>query len=182
MFKSLFGSTTRTNQAIAAAVYSEIVAAARQPAYYSRLNVPDTPLGRYEMLSLHVFLFLRRMKDETGAAAHLAQEVTDMFFEDLDHSLRELGIGDIGVPKRMKKLSKMFYGRVVAYGEALDAADRTALASALARNVQPELDEWPSAPELAEIIENQAEHLQNQDLSTILSGKLKYMPSPESAA
>ncbi len=182
MFKRLFGSAGRTNQAIAAAVYSEIVAAARQPVYYSRLDVPDTPLGRYEMLSLHVFLFLRRMKGETGASAQLAQEVTDMFFEDLDHSLRELGIGDIGVPKRMKKLSKMFYGRAVAYGDALDSADREALAAALARNIQPELDEWSGAAELAEIMESQAEHLQNQDLGTILSGKLKYMPGPEITA
>ena len=85
--------------------------------------MPDTPLGRYEMLALHMFLFLHRMRGEVGTAAAVAQEVTDTFFLDVDHSLRELGIGDVGVPKRVKKLARMFYGRAAAYGEALDAGD-----------------------------------------------------------
>lgn len=84
--------------------------------FYAQFQVPDTPLGRYEMLSLHIFLALHRMRGENRALADLAQEIADEFFKDVDHSLRELGIGDQGVPKRMKKLARMFYGRVAAYG------------------------------------------------------------------
>ncbi len=133
-------------------VYEVIVAAARQKRFYAQFQVPDTPLGRYEMLSLHIFLALHRMRGENRALADLAQEIADEFFKDVDHSLRELGIGDQGVPKRMKKLARMFYGRVGAYGEALDANDGDALAAALTRNIRPDLEFWPHAHHLAEYV------------------------------
>ena len=84
------------------------MAAARQEAFYSRWDVPDTPLGRFEMLSLHMLLFQQRMRDRGDAARGLSQTLIDEFFRDVEHSLRELGIGDIGVPKRMKKLASMY--------------------------------------------------------------------------
>src|SRR5690606_27298163 len=107
------------------------------------------PLGRFEMVALHMLLVQRRLRGEAGAAPDIAQVLTDDFFVDLDHSLRELGIGDLGVPKRMKRLARMFYGRTRAYGDALDAGDPAALAAALARNVRPDLDAWPQAVPLA---------------------------------
>ncbi|TGS35672.1 ubiquinol-cytochrome C chaperone, partial [bacterium M00.F.Ca.ET.180.01.1.1] len=112
-------------------------------------NVPDTPLGRFEMLSLHMFLVQHRLRGEDGVAQEIAQVLIDEFFLDVDHSLRELGISDVGVPKRMKKLAKMFYGRTAAYDDALRDDDRAALAAALARNVRPDAGEWPEAPLLA---------------------------------
>src|SRR5690606_24020004 len=150
MFKQLFGSGRKSHQTIIDAVYEQIVAEARQPVFYAEWNVPDTPLGRYEMLALHVFLFLHRMRAETGAAREIAQGVTDEFFRDLEHSLREFGIGDMGVPKRMKKLAQMLYGRASAYGDAIDRGDRAGLAAALRRNVRPEAGEWPEADQLAD--------------------------------
>ncbi len=110
MFQRLFGQR-HANRTITDALYRQIVAAARQPLFYSAWNVPDTPLGRFEMLSVHMFLFLHRMRREEGASREIAQVLTDEFFRDVEHSLRELGIGDLGVPKRMKKLARMFYGR-----------------------------------------------------------------------
>ena len=94
------------NRAVTERLYEEIVAAARQPALYAAYNVPDTPLGRYEMLSLHLFLVLHRLRQEEGAAKEVAQQLTDEFFQDVDHSLRELGIGDHGIPRRVKKLGE----------------------------------------------------------------------------
>ncbi|MCR2327046.1 hypothetical protein NSR98_25660, partial [Salmonella enterica] len=70
--------------------------------------MPDTPIGRYEMLSLHVFLLMHRLKSEDPALKELTQDIAEEFFKDVDHSLRELGIGDQGVPKRMKKLARMY--------------------------------------------------------------------------
>jgi hypothetical protein len=119
-----FGLSRSPIRKIVDALYEQIVAAARQPRFYAEWGVPDTPLGRFEMLSLHMFLFLHRARAGNEALSAIAQECVDAFFTDIDHSLRELGIGDMGVPKRMKKLARMFYGRAQSYTEALEANDR----------------------------------------------------------
>jgi cytochrome b pre-mRNA-processing protein 3 len=149
MFSRFFGANRRMNRAVTDALYAEIVAAARQPVLYAEYHVPDTPLGRFEMLSLHLFLVLHRLRAEEGAAGDVAQELTDQFFLDVDHSLRELGIGDHGIPRRVKKLGRMFYGRAAAYGQALDRNDAAALADSLKRNVRPDAETWPEAEQLA---------------------------------
>lgn len=153
MFARFFSFGRSAHRKITDAVYARIVASARQPGFYARWDVPDTPLGRYEMLCVHMLLFLRAARrgegGREGALGDLAQEVTDEFFKDVDHSLRELGIGDLGVPKRMKKLARMFYGRAESYGAALDADDMAELAAALRRNVRPEAEAWPQAQDLA---------------------------------
>ena len=124
MFKRLFGSEQgRQPRRSRTRSTTQIVAAARQPVFYADWDVPDTPLGRFEMMSLHMFLVLHRLRGETGAAREVAQDLTDAFFADVDHSMRELGIGDVGVPKRMKKLARMFYGRAAAYGDAVERGD-----------------------------------------------------------
>ncbi len=133
-----FPRRARANSQIVGAPYAQIVAAARQPVFFSRFNAPDTPLGRFEMIALHMILFLRRASAGDATTRAIAQEVVDVFFTEVDHSIRELGVGDQGVPKRMKKLAKMFYGRAQSYGEALDAGDEEMLAAALARNIAPD--------------------------------------------
>ncbi|PRD41906.1 ubiquinol-cytochrome C chaperone [Phyllobacterium phragmitis] len=149
MILNLFSRKSKANEAITLAVYEAIVAAARQTRFYSQFDVPDTPLGRYEMLSLHVFLTMRRLKGDNASLRAISQEIADEFFRDVDHSLRELGIGDQGVPKRMKKLARMFYGRVGSYEAAFAEDDREAFAAALTRNVRPDLEFWPGAAPLA---------------------------------
>lgn len=180
MFQRLLGRERRANQAIVDALYGTIVASARQPKLYSDWSVPDTPLGRYEMLTLHMFLFLHRVRGEVGAVAALAQEVTDAFFLEVDHSLRELGIGDVGVPKRVKKLARMFYGRAAAYGEALDSGDPAALAEALRRNVWPDSEKWPQADDLARYTAAANASLAAQSSADIVAGKILF-PSLETA-
>jgi cytochrome b pre-mRNA-processing protein 3 len=132
------GIAPKANAAVVDALFASIVAAARQQPLYARFGVPDTPLGRFEMLSLHMGLVLRATRGADGAVRDLTQTLTEEFFKDVDHSLRELGIGDTGVPKRMKKLASMFYGRVDAYARAIDEKDGAALAAALERNVTPD--------------------------------------------
>ena len=174
MLSRLFGRWRTSNQDVIDSLYERIVAAARQPVFYSQWNVPDTPLGRYEMVSLHMFLFLHRCRRDEPALRDIAQQLTDEFFTDVDHSLRELGIGDMGVPKRMKKLAKMFYGRAKAYGEALDAGDGTALALALARNVLPETAEWPQSALLAAYVEEANSALSSQSATEIAAGRVEF--------
>lgn len=180
MFQRLFGRHRQANRAITEALYTRIVAAARQEPFYSAWNVPDTPLGRFEMLSLHMFLFLHRLRGEAGASAEIAQLLIDEFFLDVDHSLRELGISDVGVPKRMKKLAKMFYGRTESYKDALERDDHAAFAAALLRNVRPDVKEWPEAAALAEYVFAANRTLAAQPSEDICAGKLTY-PVPHAA-
>ncbi len=179
MILSLFSRKAKANEAITIALYDAIVAAARQPYFYSNLDVQDSPLGRYEMLSLHVFLFIRRIKGRTGALKSIGQEVTDEFFRDVDHSLRELGIGDSGVPKRMKKLARMFYGRVESYDKALEDNDHAALTAALARNIQPDKEGWTGASVLANYVMRTVGHLEGQTDDMIASGKVTFPDAAE---
>ena len=174
MLSRLFGRWRNSNQEVVDSLYGQIVAAARQPVFYSHWNVPDTPLGRFEMLSLHMFLFLHRCRRDDAILRDVAQQITDDFFTDVDHSLRELGIGDMGVPKRMKKLAKMFYGRAQAYGEAIDAGDGAALSRALARNILPEASEWRQSALLASYVVEANSALAAQSTEEIAAGRLEF--------
>jgi cytochrome b pre-mRNA-processing protein 3 len=133
----MFGRTRRRiPEATVRAIYGAIVAQARVPAFYADYGVPDTLEGRFELLVLHAFLYFRRMKGETAAdARETGQAVFDLMFLDMDRSLRELGVGDLSVPKKIKRMAQAFYGRVAAYDAALAAGERAALADALARNI-----------------------------------------------
>lgn len=180
MFQRLFRRGSHQNRSITEALYASIVAAARQERFYSEWQVPDTPLGRFEMLSLHMFLFQHRMRDEKDGARDIAQTLIDDFFTDVDHSLRELGIGDLGVPKRMKKLAKMYFGRTAAYGDALDRGDVEALAAALARNIRPDAASWPETAQLAHYVVASDKALAAQSTADICGGNIRF-PAPESA-
>lgn len=182
MFKSLFGGKTRSNQAITDALYGEIVAAARREPFYAQWAVPDTPLGRFEMVSLHMFLLQHRLRGIEGPARDIAQSLIDDFFLEVDHSLRELGIGDSSVPKRIKKLARMFYGRTNSYAEAIDDGDRAALSAALARNIRPDSASWPEAGLLAGYVLSAVTVLAEQPVEDICAGKLRFPPAAEEAA
>jgi cytochrome b pre-mRNA-processing protein 3 len=148
MFFGLFSKKSH-NRTIVDRQYSALTQAARAPAFYRDMGVPDTVMGRFEMLSVVMILFFRRTRRSAVSGHELAQSIVDLFFEDLDHSIRELGIGDQGVPKRMKKLAGMFYGRLEAYAGAMDAGETAALAAALQRNIHPDVPEAPDMVALA---------------------------------
>ena len=113
-------------------IHGEIVAAARAPALYADCGVPDDLDGRFEMVSLHADLALRRLN--ALGAGELAQELVDRVFEGFDDALREMAVSDTGVAKRMTKMAGAYFGRARAYAPALDAGDAAALAEGLARN------------------------------------------------
>ena len=174
MFQKLFGFGQRSRRVVIDALYERIVAASRQPVFYSSMQVPDTPLGRFEMIALHMILFLRRVRGEKGVAHDVAQELTDVFFLDVEHAIRELGIGDLGVPKRIKKLARMFYGRATTYSDAIDAGDVPALEAALARNVTPETQAWTGAKPLAAYAFAASAGLAGQELEHLLAGNVSF--------
>jgi cytochrome b pre-mRNA-processing protein 3 len=163
-----------------AALYGAIVTQARDPGFYADFGVPDTVLGRFDLIILHLALLLRRLRagDEPGRAS--AQSVFDTFCRDMDHNLREMGIGDQGVPHQMRRVGEAFYGRAQAYDTALGQAGNDALIEALTRNVYAEAREGAvAARRLAAYVRHAADHLEAQALDRLLSGVVSF---PESAA
>jgi len=120
---------------IVAGLYGTIVAQARSPIFYRGYGVPDTVGGRFDMIVLHLVLFLHRLRAESGAVQSLGQEVFNRFCRDMDDNFREMGVGDLSVPKEMRKVGEAFYGRAAAYEAALAIDDDASLVAALNRNV-----------------------------------------------
>lgn len=115
-------------------LYETIVERAREPVFFTCYGVPDTLDGRFELLALHGFLVLNRLKKERSRTAELAQQLFDIMFSDLDRAMREMGVGDLGVGRQVKTMAKAFYGRIGAYEAGL-AADDVDLGQALRRNL-----------------------------------------------
>lgn len=117
------------------AIYRAIVAQSRRPRFYAELGVPDTVTGRFDMISLHVALLFRRLRAEGAEGQAFSQAVFDLFFKDMDRSLREMGVGDLAVPKRIQKMGNLFFGLMTKLNEALDRADRPEIEAILSRNI-----------------------------------------------
>jgi cytochrome b pre-mRNA-processing protein 3 len=115
------------------AIYGMIVTQAREPVFYRDLGVPDTVNGRFDLLVLHLWMVLRRLRPIPGGAG-LCQALFDRFCDDMDANLREMGVGDLTVPKRMQAFGEAFYGRAAAYDLA-QTAGTEALAQALCKNI-----------------------------------------------
>lgn len=122
------------------AVFARIAEASRRPALYLQGGIPDSFEGRFESLTLHVFLVLRRLRELPAPADDLAQDLVDANFAYVELGVRNGGVSDIAVPKRMKKIGQMFYGRVQAYEAALVSSEPGALDEALRRNASPQAD------------------------------------------
>ncbi len=101
-------------------LYAAIVAQARQPYFYSKLGVADTIPGRFEMVSLHMFIVLDRLRNRGGASDEVGQALVDVMFQDMDDVARETGVGDMGVGPRIKKLARSFQSRLEYYKETIE--------------------------------------------------------------
>ena len=159
------------------AIYGMIVTQAREPLFYRDLGVPDTVNGRFDLLLLHLWLVLRRLKS-TEAAAELSQALFDHFCTDMDDNLREMGVGDLTVPKRMQAFGEAFYGRTAAYDLALTDSDE-ALAQALCKNILNG-QHIEKARELAAYAKDALAGLERADLAMLSSGAWRF-PAPQIA-
>ncbi len=166
----------------ARALYQSIVEQTRQPAFYRDCGVPDSLDGRFDLLVLHVFLVLHRLKRDRAKTTDLAQALFDTLFLDMDQSLRELGAGDLGVGRRVKLMAQGLYGRIEAYEAGLRAPG-TELEAALGRNlygtVQPEPD---SLRAMAGYLRREAGALARLDLAGLMAGNLTFGAPPEADA
>lgn len=158
------------------ALYGTIVAQARLPGFYRDYGVPDTVEGRFELIVLHLGLFLRRLASDTEVVRELGQRVFDRFCKDMDQNLREMAISDLKVPAEMRRIGAAYYGRARAYKAALTEPGEASLAVAIARNVYGNPSS-PDAARLATYISSVAARLAAQDASTLARGELRF-PQP----
>jgi cytochrome b pre-mRNA-processing protein 3 len=130
-------------QSQAETLFEALNEAARSPALYADAGAPDTVEGRFEVLGLHVFLALRRLKRDAPASDRLSVALQEIFFRRLDDALREIGVGDLSIGRKIRGLAEAFYGRAAAYEKAFGEGQE-ALAAALARNVFESADAGPA--------------------------------------
>jgi cytochrome b pre-mRNA-processing protein 3 len=172
MLKSLF--KPRPTQAAGRALYAALIPQARMPFLYADLGVPDTPEGRFEVYSLHLYLLLERLKGQGAPASETSQALFDTFVSQLDHSLRELGVGDLSVGKKMRKLGEAFYGRVKSWEDALAALpDPAPIDALIARTVYAGADA-DQAPRLRAYVLAQRDALAAQALERLLAGEVAW--------
>ena len=161
-------------------LYSAAVAQARKPEFYTGLGVPDTIDGRFDLLVLHVHLLCRRLARDGEEGAGMAQALFDAMFRDLDRNLREMGVSDPGVPRRIKAMGQAYYGRVAAYEGALKGDDAS-LADALARNVLgtvPEVSPPAEAAALASYVRAAVAALDGAERGALLGGRWAFPAVP----
>lgn len=163
-------------------LYGAAVAAARDRFAFQCLGVPDTLDGRFDLVGLYVSLLIRRLRHDAPPGPALAQALFDAMFSDMDLSLREIGVGDLGVPRRVRAMWEALHGRARAYEAALDAGDAAALAAALGRNVWRGAPPDGAAEALAAIAEAQAAHLAGQDLAGLAAGRASFLQAAAAAA
>jgi len=133
MLQNLF--RTRPRERLGQSLYEAAVRQARDPVFYTRLGVADRIDARFELYTLHVLLLVMRLRDEGDLGAEAGQDLFNIYVSALDHALRELGVGDVSVGKKMRKLGEALYGRMAAYEPSLREGDAAVLAASLARNV-----------------------------------------------
>ena len=153
--------------------YIATVEQARQPVFYEDWSVPDSAIGRFDVIALHCFLVLHRLKSEP-----LAQKFSEAFcetlFDDMDRNLREMGVGDLSVGKKMRKLAEGFFGRAAAYDSALSESDER-LHAVLRRNLYAEADPGSaSLQQLASYVRRSVALLAEQEVATLIEGQIEF--------
>lgn len=154
------------------ALYASAARQARSVGFYATMGVPDTAEGRFELYSLHVVLLLHRLRGAGAQAKESSQVMFDAFLQSLDDALREMGVGDVGVPKKMKRLGAAFYGRVKAYDDSLarlpDGCDLQAL---VARTILLDVESGDAAA-LARYAAQASALLATQSIDELLLGQV----------
>ena len=157
------------------ALHAALLAQARHPAFYEG-GVPDTFEGRFDLLLLHLVLLLGRLREDEVTRA-LAQDVFDHFFREMDRALREMGVGDLSVPRRVHDMAEAFYGRARAYDAALGTPGNEALEAALDRNVFAGTGDREAPARLARYVRAAVETLAAVPREDFLAGRLRF-PDP----
>ncbi|MDJ0612178.1 MAG: ubiquinol-cytochrome C chaperone family protein [Rhizobiaceae bacterium] len=156
-------------------LYGSLMAQAREPFLYADFGVPDSVMGRFDMLALHVYLFARRLRSvDSEVSIALSQDVFDLFVADVERALRELGIGDTTVPKRKKKMVRSFYGQIEDFDKPLEEGDSAVLSERVNTRYLAE-SQNPDAEALANYMFESAKSLAEQPFENMLKGNLAFL-------
>ncbi|MCD7060795.1 ubiquinol-cytochrome C chaperone family protein [Pelagibacterium xiamenense] len=171
MILPIFKKTSLQGPILAA--YNRIVAQSRREIFYSQWGVEDSLTGRFDMLSLHMALVFRRLRREGKPAKVFSQNLFDCFFQDMDRSLREMGVGDLSVGKRIEKMGSLFYGLLAVLNEAMDSGEPDRLKAVLSRNfhngeTHPALDAFADYVLLCDDV------LATQETAELLGGAIAF--------
>lgn len=163
-------------------LYGAVVSAARDPFHYTHLGVPDTLDGRFDLVGLYACLLIRRLRGLPPPGPDLAQAAFDAMFSDMDVSLREMGVGDLSVGRRVRAMWEAFHGRAKTYETACDSDDPGLLLDALRRNVWRGAEPPPGAAEgLARLTRAQVALLELQPLPDLAAGKVAFLSAAQAA-
>ncbi len=160
----------------AAVLYPIVVEKARSPVFYESLGVPDTVTGRFDMIVLHTVLVVNRLRDEGKAGGKLAQALFDRMFVDMDRALREKGVGDLSVPRHVKRMMQGFHGRRDAYEAAFQSEDPAVLVDTLTRNLYGTV-ETPSVDmvnKIADYVRTSRNGLKRHNVNDLMNGRLVF--------
>jgi len=179
MFSRLFKRTT--SKTLPEQLYGSLMTHARSPVFFTQFGVPDTVMGRFDMLSLHIYLLARRFREDGSALAQdLSQEIFDLYVYDVERALRELGIGDTSVPKKKKKMIRSFYGQIDDFDELLNKQDFGELSQKVEARYLAETENSDPQPITHYMISTEA-HLANTDIKKIMSNDISWL-EPESVS
>ena len=160
-------------------LYRRVVEQSRRPCFYKDLGVPDSLDGRFGLIALHTVLLVRRLRLEGNDGRQLAQALFDMMFADMDGSLREMGVGDLGVGRRVKAMARAFFGSAAAYEAGL-AGNEAELGDALRRNLFGTVEARSEALSLmVRYVRRQAQALNDEPGSEVLQGRVVFAVRPE---
>lgn len=176
MLRNLFKS--RPSRKLAEALYGHAVTQARRPVFYADMGAPDRIDSRFELYTLHVLLLILRLRDDGRAGADAAQDLFDTYASALDNTLRELGVGDVSVGKKMRKLGEALYGRMNAYEAAILAQDVDGLSLALTRNIMEATAATPGMQALAGYALRTRTALADQAFDDVMNGPAWPDPIP----
>ena len=157
-------------------LYQTIVGHARRPEFYLKAAVPDSLDGRFDMIALHAFFVMYHLKRDQGEGRALSQELFDVMFAQIDQGLRQAGVGDLGISKRVKAMVCAYYGRVRAYERGV-AAEDAVLEDALRRNLYRAAEPAPETLALmVDYVRRQTRAVAAQPVANLLAGRLRFEP------
>lgn len=164
----------RAAQAAGKALYAALVERARDPALYLDLRVPDTVEGRFELYTAYLFLLMERLKGQGSVAKETSESLFETYVSALDHGLREMGVGDLSVGKKMRRLAEHFFGRLKSYETAVaELPDQAPLSALLGRTVYEGVDSPPAEPLIARLLADRAS-LAEQPIETLTAGQVRW--------
>ena len=148
MFLNSYLNANSENQALIDGIYEKVVLISRNQSFYTKLSVPDTIDGRFDLLVLFSVIVIFFLNHSGAKGKLLSQMLFDKIFLDLDLSLREMGAGDAGVNIKIKKMVQSYMGRQKVYCESLENKDFQSLKRSIANNVYRNLDNYLNYPDI----------------------------------